>query len=87
MTFSLTQVMVATIGYLSIMFLVAHLADRGSLPRWITHHPATYVLSLGVLAGAMATKGVFALAARYGYGYLVYYVGAVLMFILATLLL
>ncbi len=87
MTFSLTQVMVATIGYLSIMFLVAHLADRGSLPRWITHHPATYVLSLGVLAGAMASNGVFALAARYGYSYMLYYLGAVLMFILATLLL
>lgn len=87
MSFSLTQVILATVGYLLVMFLVAHLADRGSLPRSITQHPATYVLSLGVFAGAIASNGVFALAAQYGYGYLLYYLGAVIMFILATMLL
>ena len=87
MSFSLTQVMLATAGYLVVMFLVAHLADRGSLPRSITQHPATYVLSLGVFAGAIASNGVFALAAQYGYGYLLYYLGVVAMFIFATVLL
>ncbi|MEH6608774.1 MAG: ATP-binding protein [Halioglobus sp.] len=86
-SFSLSQIVLVTIAYLSAMFLVALAADRGLLPRRITHHPATYVLSLGVIAGAIATNGVFALAAEYGYSYLFYYIGVVIMFMLATLLL
>ncbi|WP_213004001.1 ATP-binding protein [Parahaliea maris] len=87
MSFSLTQIVLAIVAYLSILFLVAHLADRDLLPRWLTHHPATYVLSLGVFAGAMASNAIFELAWRYGYGYLLYYLGGVLMFLIATLLL
>ncbi len=87
MSFSLTQIVLATVAYLSLMFLVALATDRGKLPRWITHHPATYVLSLGVIAGAIATNGVFALAAQYGYSYLFYYMGVAMMFFVATLLL
>ncbi|GAB3286205.1 ATP-binding protein [Parahaliea aestuarii] len=87
MSFSLPQIVLAIVAYLSILFLVAHLADRGLLPRWLTHHPATYVLSLGVFAGAMASNAIFELAWRYGYGYLLYYLGGVLMFLIATLLL
>jgi len=87
MSFSLTQIVLAIVAYLSILFLVAHLADRDLLPRKLTHHPATYVLSLGVFAGAMASNAIFELAWRYGYGFLMYYLGAVLMFLIATLLL
>ncbi|MBA6413090.1 PAS domain-containing protein [Parahaliea sp. F7430] len=87
MSFSLAQIVTAIVAYLSILFLVAHLADRELLPRRITHHPATYVLSLGVFAGAMASNAIFELAWRYGYGFLMYYLGAVLMFLMATMLL
>ena len=87
MSFSLPEVLLAIIAYLLVLFLVAHLADRELLPRRLTHHPATYVLSLGVFAGAMASNAIFELAYRYGYGYLLYYTGVVITFLLASLLL
>jgi PAS domain S-box-containing protein len=87
MSFSLTQIVLAIVAYLSMLFLVAHLADRQILPRAITHHPATYVLSLGVFAGAMASNAIFELAWRQGYDFMLYYLGAVLMFALAPLFL
>lgn len=87
MSYSLPQILLFIVAYLSGLFAVAHLADRGIIPRRITHHPATYVLSLGVFAGAMASNGVMELAQTYGYNFLIYYLGVVLVFVLATLLL
>jgi PAS domain S-box-containing protein len=87
MSFSLAQILLFIIAYLSGLFAVAHLADRGIIPERITRHPAVYVLSLGVIAGAMATNGVIALAYQYGYNFLLYYLGVVLMFVLAAVLL
>ncbi|MEM9256566.1 MAG: ATP-binding protein [Pseudomonadota bacterium] len=87
MSFSLTQILLFIIAYLSGLFAVAHLADRGLLPRAITHHPAVYVLSLGVFAGAMATNGAMALAQNYGFNFLLYYVGVVIIFAIGTFLL
>lgn len=87
MSFSLTEILLFIIAYLSGLFAVAHLADRGVIPPRITHHPAVYVLSLGVLGGAMASNGVMALAYEEGYSFLLYYLGLVLMFVLAPLLL
>jgi PAS domain S-box-containing protein len=87
MSFSLAQILLFIIVYLTGLFTVAYLADRGIIPERITRHPATYVLSLGVFAGAMASNGVIELAHRYGYNFLLYYVGVVFMFVMATLLL
>jgi len=87
MSFSLTQILLFIIAYLSGLFVVGLLADRGVIPGRITRHPAVYVLSLGVFAGAMASNGVIALAYKYGYNFLLYYFGVVLMFILAAVLL
>ena len=87
MSFSLAQIMLFIVAYLTGLFGVAHLADRGIIPAKITQHPATYVLSLGVFAGAMGSNGVIDLAYHYGYNFLLYYVGVVLMFVMATLLL
>lgn len=87
MSFSLAQILLFIIAYLSGLFAVAHLADRGIIPQRITHHPAVYVLSLGVFACAMASNGVIALAHQYGFNFLLYYLGVVFMFSLATLLL
>ncbi|NQX90412.1 MAG: hypothetical protein HRT77_17365 [Halioglobus sp.] len=87
MSFSLAQILLFIIAYLSILFAVALLADRGIIPERITRHPAVYVLALGVFAGAMASNGAFALAQEYGYNFLLYYLGVVLMFVLATVLL
>ena len=87
MSFSVAQILLFVVFYLSGLFAVAHLADRGFIPRHITHHPATYVLSLGVFAGAMASNGVIDLAYRYGYNFLLYYAGVGTLFLLAALLL
>ncbi len=87
MSFSLIQILLFIVAYLGGLFAVAYLADRGVIPRRITHHPAVYVLSLGVIAGAMATNGMLELANRYGYSFLLYYLGTVVMFVLATILL
>ena len=87
MSFSLTQILLVVAFYLSGLFVVALLADRGIIPRRISHHPAVYVLSLGVFAGAMASNGVIEIAGRYGYNFLLYYAGVGLVFVLAVLLL
>ena len=87
MIFSLSQILLVIIAYLTGLFAVAHLADRGIIPKRITHHPAVYVLSLGVFAGAMASNGVIAMAHQFGYNFLLYYLGVVLMFVLPLVLL
>jgi signal transduction histidine kinase/Na+/proline symporter len=87
MSYSLGQILLFIIAYLSALFAVAYFADRGLISRRITHHPAIYVLSLGVFAGVMATNGVMSLAHQHGYSFLLYYIGAVLVFIFAALLL
>ena len=87
MSFSLTQILGFIVVYLSGLFAVAHLANRGTIPERITSHPATYVLSLGVFAGAMASNGVLELAHLYGYSFLLYYIGVVAMFVMATVIL
>jgi PAS domain S-box-containing protein len=86
MSFSLTQILLVIIAYLTGLFVVAYMADREIIPKRITHHPAIYVLSLGVFAGAMASNGVITLAHQYGYNFLMYYLGVVLMFILPVVL-
>ena len=57
MSFSLAQILLFIVAYLTGLFTVAYLADRGFVPERITNHPATYVLSLGVFAGAIASNG------------------------------
>lgn len=87
MSFSLGQILLAIIAYLLGLFVVAHLADRGKLPQRLLSHPAVYVLSLGVFAGAMATNAIFAMAIQHGYGFLLYFVGVSLLFLITNLLL
>ncbi len=87
MTFSLPQLLGFIFTYLSILFSVGYMADHGLIPRRILAHPVVYVLSLGVLAGALATYGAVELAFHYGYSFLLYYFGITLMFLLSPLLL
>ena len=87
MSYSLPQILLFIVAYLSGLFAVAHVADRGILSEKITRHPAVYVLSLGVFAGAMASNGTLELAYRYGYSFMLYYLGIVLMFVMGTVLL
>ncbi len=87
MSFSLLQILGCIVLYLTVLFTVALVAERGWLPRRIARHPAVYVLSLGVWAGAYAIYGVSELAILHGYNFLLYYLGVVLMFVLGTLFL
>ena len=87
MRFELSTLFIVAVSYLLLLFGLAYLTDRGIIrQRWV-RHPAVYVLSLGVFAGAWAFYGVFGLASRYGYGFLAYYFGASSIFIFAPLVL
>ncbi len=87
MSFDLSQLFLIGIGYLLILFGIAHAANRRWIPEQLIRHPATYVLSLGVFTSAWAIYGVVGLAHDYGYGFLSYYMGIVGTFIFAPLLL
>lgn len=87
MVFSLTQIFAIGLGYLAILFGSAYATEKGWLPESLTQHPATRVLSLGVFAGAICFYGTLGLAAHYGSGYLLYFVGASAPFLIAPLLL
>lgn len=87
MSFELSQLFIIGIGYLLLLFGIAHITDRGWIPDRLIRHPLIYVLSLGVFASAWSIYGVVALAHEYGYGFLSYYLGVAGTFILAPLLL
>ena len=87
MSFELSQLFIIGIGYLLLLFGIAHITDRGWIPERLIRHPLIYVLSLGVFASAWSIYGVVALAHEYGYGFLSYYLGVAGTFILAPLLL
>lgn len=74
-------------GYFLLLFTIAHATQKGWLPAALVKHPATYVLSLGVFAGAWAVYGVVGMAKQSGYGFLTYYAGIAIAFIFAPLLL
>lgn len=87
MNFSLGQIFLISLAYLSILFGSAYAAQRGWISKKLVRHPVTYVLSLGVLTGSIAFYGSIDLAYHYGSNYLLYFVGASAAFLLAPLLL
>ncbi|SDW91474.1 ATP-binding protein [Marinobacter mobilis] len=87
MSFSLTALLSCSLLYLLLLFAIAHLAERGILPRSWIHHPLTYILSLGVYAGIWAVYGAVGIAAETGYGFLAYYLGISGAYLLAPVLL
>lgn len=87
MSFSLFQLFLIGTGYLLLLFGIAHITDRGWIPKQIVRHPLTYILSLGVYASAWAFYGAVGFAYEYGYGFLTYYLGLCGAFLLAPVLL
>ncbi|MBO0369910.1 sensor histidine kinase [Pseudomonas shirazensis] len=87
MSFSLTQMILISAGYLLVLFGVAWISERGLIPRSVIRHPLTYTLSLGVYASAWAFYGSVGLAYQYGYGFLACYLGVSGAFLLAPVLL
>ncbi len=86
-SFSLTHLLLISSAYLLVLFGVAWLTERGSVPRSVVRHPLTYTLSLGVYASAWAFYGAVGLAYQYGYGFLAIYLGLSGAFLLAPVLL
>jgi PAS domain S-box-containing protein len=86
-SFSLSQLILISAGYLLILFGVAWITERGWIPHRIIRHPLTYTLSLGVYASAWAFYGTVGLAYQYGYGFLAIYLGISAAFLLAPVLL
>ena len=86
-SFDLGQLILISCLYLLALFGVAWISDRGLIPRWITRHPLTYTLSLGVYASAWAFYGTVGMAYQYGYGFLASFLGVSGAFLLAPVLL
>ncbi|MFO1347640.1 MAG: ATP-binding protein [Pseudomonadales bacterium] len=70
-------------AYFGVLFLVAWLTDRTTLPRALTDSPLLHMLALGVLVSAWGFYGVVDLFNQYGYGALSYYMGAGGLFLFA----
>jgi len=86
MSFSITALSLWAVGYLLLLFLIAYATERW-LPERFSHHPAVYVLSLGVYATTWSYYGSVGFAAQQGVLFLTIYLGVTLAFILAPALL
>lgn len=86
-SFSLSHLLLISALYLSLLFGIAWLTERGLIPAWMVRNPVTYILSIGVYASAWAFYGTVDLAYQYGYGYLATYLGVSGAFLLAPVLL
>ena len=70
-------------AYFGVLFLVAWLTDRATLPHRFIDSPLLHMLALGVLVSAWGFYGVVDLFNQYGYGALSYYMGAGGLFLFA----
>lgn len=87
MTLELGTLSAFAVGYLLLLFLIAHATDRGWLPRRLTRNPVVYVLSLGVYATTWSFYGSIGFAETQGLNFLTIYLGVSLAFLLAPVLL
>jgi PAS domain S-box-containing protein len=87
MTFELSTLFAIGVGYLSMLFGVAYITERGWIPERVVRHPVVYVLSLGVFASVWSYFASTGNAFREGYGYLAPFIGISLAFLLSPLIL
>lgn len=80
-------VLFATLSYLALLFLLAWLAERGTIPLAVARHPLTYTLSLGVYATSWSFYGSVGLAQDGGFLFLTIYLGSTLAFAMTPVLL
>jgi Na+/proline symporter/signal transduction histidine kinase len=87
MSHELGSLFAAGMAYLGLLFLIAHVTDKGLIPeRWV-RHPAVYVLSLGIYATSWSYYGSVGFAADQGYLFITIYLGVTVAFLLSPLLL
>ncbi len=86
MTLELGTLVVASLVYLLVLFLIAYAAERGRIPARLTQHPLAYALALGVYATSWSYFGSVGDAAQHGFRYLAIYLGATLSCLLVPVL-
>ena len=86
MSFELSHITLIGILYLMMLFGIAYATNRGWIPRRISRHPITYVLSLGIFFSAWSFYGVVDLANEFGYSALAYYMGTGAFFLFAPVI-
>ncbi|MGI9289578.1 MAG: sensor histidine kinase [Pseudomonadales bacterium] len=86
MIFSLGELFAIGFIYLSMLFGIAYIADKGWIPDRVVRHPVVFILSLGVIASAWAFYGMVGVAWQYGYGFLAYFFGVSGLFLFAPLI-
>ena len=87
MTFDYDLLLLTALGYLLLLFLIAYAVDRNHIPEKISHHPLTYVLSLGVYTTSWSYYGSVGFAEQEGLLFLTIYLGPTLAFLLTPLIL
>ena len=87
MSFELEHILLVSIAYLTILFLCSWATEHGIISKKIVHHPATYVLSLGIYASSWAYYGSIGVAYNDGYVFLGFYFGLSGAFLLAPVFL
>lgn len=75
MNFHWSVLVLVIVGYLALLLLVAHYADKGIVGQRLIKHPITYVLAFGVSCTSWAFYGSVGLAYELQQGYLAFYVG------------
>jgi signal transduction histidine kinase/Na+/proline symporter len=86
MTLELGTLVVASLAYLLVLFLIAYAAERGRIPSRFTQHPLVFALALGVYATSWSYFGSVGYAAQHGFRYLGIYLGATLSCLLVPVL-
>lgn len=86
MVFDISHIALLGVTYLMLLLLVAHAANAGWIPKAITNHPITYVLSMGISFSALSFYGLIDLAHQFGYGALAYYMGTGAFFLFAPVI-
>lgn len=87
MNFNLAHLFFAGLAYLLLLFAIAHLSERGFIPKRLLRHPLIYIFSLAVFGGTALIYNTVETAYHYGYGYLAMYVGVSGTLLFAPLLL
>ncbi|UQA57681.1 ATP-binding protein [Polyangium aurulentum] len=78
MSLSVSHLSLVALGYLALLFLLAHLAERGAIPARIVRHPLLYAVSLGAYATSWTYYGSVGFAEQHGLTFLAVYLGPTL---------
>jgi PAS domain S-box-containing protein len=87
MNFNLAHLFFAGLAYLLLLFAIAHLSERGYIPKRVLRHPLVYIFSLAVFGGTALIYNTVETAYHYGFGYLAMYAGVSGTLLFAPLLL